>query len=100
MLTNRDLSQIQKIVHTEIQSETPGIVRDIVQSETPRIVRRIVQEETSSIIQKELKPIKKDIQTIKKDINLIVRSFDRDYVALRKRVERLETHPSPLFTHA
>jgi hypothetical protein len=69
MLTNHDLSQIQKIVHTEIQSETRKIVRE------------------------ELKPIKKDI-------NLIVRSFDRDYVALRKRVERLETHPSPLFTHA
>ena len=76
MLTKTDLSEIQKIVHTEIQSET------------------------SKIVKKELKPIKKDILLIKADINLIVRTFDRDYVLLRKRVEHLETHASPVFTHA
>ena len=73
MLTKTDLSEIQKIVHSEIQSETPGIVR------------KIVREETRTIVQQELKPIKKDI-------NLIVRTFDRDYVTLRKRVEKLEPH--------
>ncbi len=84
MLTTRDLSQIQKIVQLESKKS--------IQSETPGIVKKIVQEE--------LKPIKKDILAIKKDINLIVKTFDRDYVALRKKVERLETQPFPLFTHA
>jgi hypothetical protein len=77
MLTKSDLSQIQKVVHSEIQSETPGIIRKIVQNE--------------------LKPIKKDIRSIKKDINLIVRTFDREYVSLRRKVEEhIEHHPYPI----
>lgn len=73
MLTKNDFSQIQKIVHMEIQSET----------------RKIVQEE--------LKPVKKDIRAIKKDINLIVKTFDRDYVKLRRKVEdHLNHHSYPI----
>jgi hypothetical protein len=79
MLTKTDLSEIQKIVQLEtkkaVQSETPGIVR--------------------GIVQQELKPVKKDILAIKKDINLIVRTFDRDYTTLRKKVEHIE-HRFPL----
>jgi len=90
MLTKTDLSQIQKIVHSEVQSET----RKIFQEETPAIVRKIVREETTSIVQQELKPIKKDIRSIKKDINLIVRTFDRDYVTLRRKLEEhINHHP-------
>ncbi len=72
MLTKGDLSQIQKIV----QSET----------------RKIVQSETRKIVHGELKPIISDIKKIKSDISLIVRSFDRDYVVLRRRVDRIEDH--------
>ena len=92
MLTKQDLSDIQKVVQTEtrkvILSETPKIVRDIVQSETPKIVRY----EAHTILQQELKPIKEDIAKIRKDISVIVSFFDREYVELRRRVERIEHH--------
>ena len=92
MLTKQDLSDIQKVVQTEtrkvILSETPKIVRDIVQSETPKIVR----SEAHTILQQELKPIKEDIAKIRKDISVIVSFFDREYVELRRRVERIEHH--------
>ena len=44
-----------------------------------------------TLIQAETKPIKKTL-------DLVVKLFDRDYVALRKRVEKIEDHldiPSP-----
>ena len=84
MLTKSDLSQIQKIVQTE--------TRKIVREETPTIVRNIITEETPGIVQKQLKPIKEDIAQIRKDIKFIVSFFDREYVALRRRVERIEEH--------
>lgn len=83
MLTKQDLGQIQKVVQTE--------TRTIVQQETRKIVREVLQEE--------LKPIKKDVSTLKEDVaqirsdmKLIVRFFDREYITLRRRVERIETH--------
>lgn len=41
--------------------------------------------EIGKIIQKELRPIKNDIK-------VIIRTFDRDYVNLNKRVARVEDH--------
>jgi len=40
----------------------------------------------------ELKPIKSDISKIRKDIDVIISLFDREYVNLRQRVERIEEH--------
>jgi len=53
---------------------------------------KIVQVETRKIVQEELKPIKKDIIPIRKDQKLIVNFFDREYLDLRTRVERIEEH--------
>ena len=64
MLTKSDLSQIQKIVNTE----------------------------SKKVITQELKPIKEDITHIRKDIKTVLNYFDREYLQLRKRVERLENH--------
>ena len=71
MLTKQDLSEIQKIV----------------------------QQETSVIVEKAIAPIKKDISTMKSDISQIrsdvktvVNFFDKEYLELRKRVERIEEH--------
>ncbi|MGA3292225.1 MAG: hypothetical protein ABSC49_03730 [Candidatus Microgenomates bacterium] len=91
-LTKDDLNQIGKIVRSEtrkiVLSETPEIVRSetikIVQSETPKIV----QSETGKII----KPLKSDISKIRKDVDTMLSMFDREYVDLRKRVERIEEH--------
>ena len=46
----------------------------------------------SQIVENELKPVKKDISSIKKDIKTIVNVFDHEYLSLRKRVDRVETH--------
>jgi len=40
---------------------------------------------------KHTKSIKEDIVQIRKDQKLIIRFFDREYLDLRKRVERLES---------
>lgn len=63
MLTKTDLSQIQKVV----QKETTPIKKDI-------------------------KTIKADVAQIRKDTKTIVNYFDREYLELRARVERIETH--------
>ena len=39
-----------------------------------------------------LKPIKSDISKIRKDIDVIVSLFDREYINLRQRIERIEEH--------
>ena len=72
MLTKQDLSQIQHIIHSE--------------------TRKIVQEETRKIVQEELKPVKDDITHIRKDVKLIITFFDREYLELRARVEKIEQH--------
>lgn len=45
-----------------------------------------------------VKPIKQDTVQIRKDIKIIVSFFDREYLELRKRVERIEErlHLPPL----
>lgn len=40
----------------------------------------------------ELKPVKDDVSHMRKDIKTIVNFFDREYLDLRKRVERIEEH--------
>ncbi len=44
-----------------------------------------------SAFKKHTAPIKEDISQIRKDQKAIIRFFDREYLNLRKRVERIET---------
>lgn len=64
MLTKNDLTEIDKIVTQRIKTE----------------------------LKTELKPIKSDIAKMRKDIDVIISLFDREYLDLRKRVERIEDH--------
>ena len=43
-------------------------------------------------LDKKLEPIKEDIIQIRKDQKIIVRFFDKEYLDLRKRVEKIETY--------
>lgn len=43
-------------------------------------------------IRTELTPVKEDIAHIRKDMKTIVHFFDREYLELRKRIERMEHH--------
>lgn len=44
------------------------------------------------IIKKIIDPIKKDVATSRKDIKVLISYFDREYVELRKRIEKIEDH--------
>ena len=57
----------------------------------------VVNYETKSIIQTELKPIKEYIRILKRDVtqirasqNEIIRFFEREYLELRQRIDRIE----------
>lgn len=62
-------------------------------------IQQVVQKENSPIV-RDIKTIKSDVSQIRKDIKTIVNYFDREYLELRKRVERIEEHlnlePPPL----
>jgi len=95
MLTKNDLSQIRGIVGEEIEKRTRPIVREEIETRT----RQIVQGETRKIVQEEIEPVKNEIKTIKKDIReirsdikAIISFFDREFINLLKRVERIEEH--------
>jgi len=55
-------------------------------------IQKVVNFESKKVISQELKSIKEDITHIRKDIKTIVNYFDKEYLQLRKRVERLENH--------
>lgn len=55
------------------------------------IVKR-VDEVVTKRIREEHKPIRKDISKMRKDIDVMLSLFDREYVNLRSRVERIEEH--------
>lgn len=57
-LTKNDLSQIKKIIHSEITIE--------------------------------LKPINRKLDKISEDINMVIDHFDRDYLEMRARIDRIE----------
>ena len=46
----------------------------------------------SKRIKAELKSVKDDASQIRKDIKTIINFFDKEYLELRKRIERLENH--------
>ncbi len=70
MLTKQDLSQIQKVVREEIKP----LKQDV------------------SVLKQDMSTVKKDIVEIRRDIKTVVRFFDREYLELRSRVERIEEH--------
>lgn len=72
MLTKTDLNQIDKLLVKRVDE--------------------VVTKRVDEIVTKKLKPMKEDVSQIRKDIKLIVSFFDREYIALRRRVERIEEH--------
>lgn len=79
MLDKNDLLQIKNIVQIETGK--------IVQEET----KKIVQEEGASL-KRDVSTLKSDVSMIRKDVKAIVSLFDRKYLELRKRVDRIEEH--------
>ncbi len=69
MLTKTDLVQIKKVFKNELKNSL-----------------------TKNDLKKELKPMKSDIAKIRKDVDVVISLFDREYLELRARVERIEEH--------
>ncbi len=103
MLTKNDLGQIGQL----IRSETRTIVKEELKTELHPIkgdVRSLKEDMTvvkSDIktlkedvrgLKKDMKTVKSDIVKVRKDINMVISFFDRDYVNLRQRVDRIEDH--------
>lgn len=71
MLTKNDLQQIGELLDTKLEEKL---------------------EEKLEPIKKEQKQVKKKLNKMSNDINLVVRTFDKDIMQNRKRIERLEDH--------
>jgi adenylosuccinate lyase len=67
MLTKKDLSLIDAIVSRRIQIELEPVKKD-------------------------LRTLKSDMTQTRKDVKALVNFFDREYLELRRRVERIEEH--------
>lgn len=56
------------------------------------VVREEVTDEVKNQLKKTLEPIKKDVAQTRKDVKVLIAYFDREYVELRKRIDRIEDH--------
>ncbi len=67
MLTKTDIKQIDNVV-------SKGIKKEI------------------SPIKKDIRTLKSDVSEIRRDIKTLINYFDRKYLEIRARVERIEEH--------
>lgn len=49
-------------------------------------------KEINTLLTRQLKPIKTDVSKTRKDVDVMLSMFDREYVELRRRVDRIEEH--------
>lgn len=92
MLTKNDFSQIRTIVKSEVKSETDPLRKGMtsLQGEV-RDLQGEVKEGLSGL-RSDVKVLRRDVTKIRRDISTIVNFFDREYLELRARVEKIERH--------
>ncbi len=83
MLTKNDLKEIDKVVTKRIRKEVPAMIR----KEVPVMIRKEVAP-----LKQDINSVKSDVAQIRKDMKVIITFFDREYLELRKRVDRIEEH--------
>lgn len=84
MLTKSDLKSLNQTVRKAIKEEA------VTKNEAKSFVRK---EDLENFVTKDdLKPIKQDLAKIRKDMSTITDFFDKEYLDLRNRVERIEEH--------
>ena len=76
MLTDNDLTKIDGLIEKRLKP---------IKNEVASLGQMMDEK-----MEKRLKPIKDDVAHIRKDIKTMVGFFDREYLDLRKRVERIE----------
>ncbi len=55
-------------------------------------IAKVVKTVAIDAVKTEIKPIKLDLSKLRKDVDTMLSMFDREYVDLRTRVERIEDH--------
>ena len=91
MLTDNDLTKIDGLIEKRLKP-IKNEVASLGQMMDEKMERRLSTfgKEVDEKMEKRLKPIKDDVAHIRKDIKTMVGFFDREYLDLRKRVERIE----------
>lgn len=89
MLTKTDLSQIRKIIREEVEFESKSLQEDL-QGEI-KLSRIEIQKDIRDLKSK-IKGLEISNNKIQKDIKKIIGFFDEEYLQVRKRLERLESH--------
>ena len=91
MLTDSDLTKIDGLIEKRLKP-IKNEVASLGQMMDEKMERRLPTfgKEVDEKMEKRLKPIKDDVAHIRKDIKTMVGFFDREYLDLRKRVERIE----------
>ena len=88
MLTNTDLKEIDKVVTKRVKNEVNPLKKDIntIKSDVYKVWNEV------GLMKKDVKTIKFDVSQVRKDVKVISSFFDREYLELRKRVDRIEEH--------
>jgi len=84
MLTNNDLGKIKKIIHDGIkpvQIDVTGLKIDVKSLKT-----------NVKGLEANITGLKKDVKKIDKKVDLVIKCFDREYLGLIKRTQRIENH--------
>ena len=89
MLTKTDLNQIRKVVREEIETESRSLEENL-QGEI-KLVRIEIQKDIRALTNR-VKSLEIITNRIQKDIKSIINFFDKEFLQLRKRVEKVEEH--------
>lgn len=114
MLTKTDILAIDKIVQKRVREEVETEGKNIkdslgsdirtsrmrIQEDVRELSNRVKNlevgtgrlEKTSAIVKKDIATVKKSLASIEKKIDKSVDFIDREYLALQKKVERIEKH--------
>jgi len=89
MLTKTDLNQIRKVVREEVEGESKSLKEEL-QGEI-KLVRIEIQKDIRALTNR-IKNLEIVTNKIQKDIKSIINFFDKEFLRLRKRVEKVEEH--------
>jgi len=98
MLAKTDIQQIRGVVREEIEAEVSN-AKTSLESQI-RMSRMQVQHDISQLgdkvkdIEIDLKDIKKRVRKTEKTVDIMIDMFDKDIIAVGKRVEKVEQHLS------
>ncbi len=94
VLTKTDIQQIRGVVREEIEAEVSN-AKTSLESQI-RMSRMQVQHDISQLgdkvkdIEIDLKDIKKRVRKTEKTVDIMIDMFDKDIIAVGKRVEKVE----------